>query len=148
MTLTKCAAFVAVLAGGWALGSAQVAGAPASECALSKKEITEIYEGKSWFWEKGVAFFAAKGQFNAFSQEGKARSTVAGDWETFDDGRMCFSGLWTASSWRRFVRTCFAHKIKDGQIYQRRLPKGEWYVFRHEPAQAEDQKLVSGDQTR
>ena len=61
MTLTKCAAFVAVLAGGWALGSAQVAGAPASERALSKKEITEIYEGKSWFWEKGRCVLCRQG---------------------------------------------------------------------------------------
>ena len=115
---------------------------------LARKRSPKSTRANPGSGKKGVAFFAAKGQFNAFSQEGKERSTVAGDWETFDDGRMCFSGLWTASSWRRFVRTCFAHKIKDGQIYQRRLPKGEWYVFRHEPAQAEDQKLVSGDQTR
>jgi hypothetical protein len=148
MTLMKCAALIAVLAEGCALGPAQAAGAPASERGLSKKEIIEIYEGKSWFWEKGVAFFAAKGQFNALSGVGKERSTVSGDWEAFDDGRMCFSGVWTGKSWRRFARTCFAHKIRDGQIYQRRLPKGEWYIFRHEPAEEGDQKLVPGDQTR
>ena len=79
---------------------------------------------------------------------GKTRSTVAGDWEALDDGRLCFAGVWTAKSGRRFARTCFAHKLKDGHIYQRRLPKGEWYVFRHDPEQEGDQKLVTGDQTR
>ena len=139
---------IAVVAGGCALGIGHVAGAPATERNLTKKEILDLYEGKSWFWEKGIAFFAAKGQFSAFSEQGNDRSTVAGDWEALDDGGMCFSGVWTAKSWRRFARTCFAHKIKDGQIYQRRLPKGEWYVFRHEPSQEGDQKLVPGDQTR
>jgi hypothetical protein len=148
MRLIRRTAFLAVLAGGSALGLAHVVGAPATERNLTKKEILDLYEGKSWFWEKGVAFFAAKGQFNAFSEEGNDRSTVAGDWEALDDGRMCFSGVWTAKSWRRFARTCFAHKIKDRQIYQRRLPKGEWYNFRHEPSQEGDQKLVPGDQTR
>jgi UDPglucose 6-dehydrogenase len=147
MTVIKRAAFLATLAVGCALSLVQVGGARAAERSLTKKEIVDLYEGKSWFWEKGIAFFAAKGQFNAFSDEGGDRSTVAGDWEALDDGRMCFSGVWTAKSWRRFARTCFTHKIKDGQIYQRRMPKGEWYIFRHEPSQEGDQKLVPGDQT-
>jgi UDPglucose 6-dehydrogenase len=148
MRSIKSTAVIAILAGGCALGLVQVVGAPATERSLTKKEILELYEGKSWFWEKGIAFFAAKGQFNAFSEDGNERSTVAGDWEAMDDGRMCFSGVWTAKSWRRFARTCFVHKIKDGQIYQRRAPKGDWYIFRHEPSQEGDQKLVPGDQTK
>jgi UDPglucose 6-dehydrogenase len=138
----------AVIAAGCALMTAQAAGTPASERALTKKEIVDLYEGKSWFWESGVAFFAPKGQFNAFAGEGKDRSTVAGNWEALDDGRLCFSGVWTAKSWRRSTRTCFGHKIKDSHIYQRRLPKGEWYLFRHDPEQEGDQKLVPGNQTR
>jgi hypothetical protein len=139
---------IVMLAGGWALGAMQVWGAPASERALTKKEVINLYAGKSWLWEKGVGFFAAKGQFNAVTGEGNDRSTVSGDWEALDDGRLCFAGQWTAKAWRRFVRTCFAHKMKDGQIYQRRLPRGEWFVFRHDPEQEGDQKLVAGDQTR
>jgi hypothetical protein len=148
MTRTHRRVWTAVLAGACALGAAQVIGAPASERTPTKKEVVEIYEGKSWFWESGVAFFAPKGQFNAFAGEGKDRSTVSGSWEVLDDGRLCFSGVWTAKSWRKFARTCFAHKIKDGQVLQRRLPKGEWYVFRHDPGKEGDQKLVVGDQTQ
>jgi hypothetical protein len=145
MTLTRSGAVMAMLAGGWALGSVD-AWADPKERPLTKKEIVDLYEGKSWLWEKGVGFFAAKGQFNAFSGDGKDRSTVAGNWEALDDGRLCFSGVWTAKNWRRFARTCFAHKIKDGHIYQRRLPQGQWYIFRHEPSQEGDQKIVAGDQ--
>ena len=147
MTSRTLGPVIVMLAVGW-VGAVQVLGAPASERALTKKEVVDLYEGKSWLWEKGVGFFAAKGQFNAFSGEGKDRSTVTGSWEAIDDGRLCFAGVWTAKAWRRFARTCFGHKIKDGKIFQRRLPKGEWYVFRHDPEQEGDQKLVAGDQTR
>jgi UDPglucose 6-dehydrogenase len=148
ITLTNWSPKIAAFVGAFLLGCVQTAAAPAGERTLTKKEVVGLYEGKSWLWNSGVAFFAPKGQFTAFAGEGKNRNTVAGDWEALDDGRLCFAGVWTAKSGRRFARTCFAHKLKDGHIYQRRLPKGEWYVFRHDPEQEEDQKLVTGDQTR
>ena len=148
MTLANRRALIAVLSAACVIGTAQVIGAPAGERALTKKEVVELYESKSWLWETGVAFFAPKGQFSAFAGESKDRSTVSGSWEVLDDGRLCFEGVWTAKSGRKFARTCFAHKIKDGHIYQRRLPRGEWYVFRHDPEKEGDQKLVAGDQTR
>src|SRR5436189_3669092 len=110
ITSANCCRNVAPFMGVFLLGCAQVAAAPADERTLTKKEVVGLYEGKSWFWESGVGFFAAKGQFNAFAGKGKTRSTVAGDWEALDDGRLCFAGVWTAKSGRRFARTCFAHK--------------------------------------
>jgi UDPglucose 6-dehydrogenase len=148
MTRTRLGTVIVMLAVGWAVGSGETLGAEQKERALTRKEVVDLYEGKSWLWEKGVGFFAPKGEFIAFAGDGRDRSNVAGNWEASDDGRLCFAGVWTAKAWRRFARTCFAHKIKDGQIYQRRLPKGEWYVFRHEPQQEGDQKLVAGDHTR
>jgi UDPglucose 6-dehydrogenase len=141
-------ALVALLSGACVVGAVQTNAAPAGERVLTKKEVVDLYESKSWFWDTGVAFFAPKGRFNAFSGKGKERSTVTGSWEVLEDGRLCFGGVWTAKTWRKFARTCFAHKIKDGHIYQRRLPSGQWYIFRHEPGQEGDQKLVAGDQTR
>jgi UDPglucose 6-dehydrogenase len=126
----------------------QAIGAPAGDRVLTKKEVVDLFESKSWFWETGVAFFAPKGRFNAFAGKGKDRSTVTGSWEVLEDGRLCFGGVWIAKAWRKFARTCFGHKIKDGHIYQRRLPRGEWYIFRHDPEQEGDQRLVAGDQTR
>jgi hypothetical protein len=148
MRWTRSAPMILMLAGGWAVGSVEALGAEPKERSMTKNEVTDLYEGKSWLWEKGVGFFAPKGKFNAFAGDGKDRSTVAGNWEASGDGRLCFSGVWTAKTWRRFARTCFAHKVKEGRVYQRRLPKGEWYIFRNDPLQEGDQKLVAGDQTR
>jgi len=146
-------ATMASLTVGWVLVSVTVVGhpsaqpAPSSERTLTKQEVTEIYAGKSWLWRDGVGYFAPKGQFSAFSGAGRDLTTVKGDWEVLDGGRLCFAGVWTGRQGRKFARTCFLHKVKDGQVYQQRVPKGEWYVFRHNPGQEGDQKLVTGDQT-
>ena len=121
--------------------------APSSERALTKQEVIDLYAGKSWFWSDGIGYFAPKGQFSAFSGAGRDRTTVKGDWEVLDGGRLCFAGVWTGRLGRKFARTCFLHKVKDGLVYQQRVPKGEWYVFKHNPEQEGDQKLIAGDQT-
>lgn len=123
-------------------------GASANERALTKAEVTELYEGKSWLWSDGAGYFGSKGRFSATAGTGKKRSTVSGgDWVASGEGRLCFSGVWKASSGRKFDRICFLHKIRDGHIYQKRLPKGEWYVFKHAEGKDGDQRLVPGDQT-
>jgi hypothetical protein len=121
--------------------------ASSSERALMKQEVIDLYAGKSWHWSDGVGYFAPKGQFSAFAGSGRDRTTVKGDWEVLDGGRLCFAGVWTGRSGRSFAKICFLHKIRDGLIYQRRMPKGEWYVFKHDPEEEGDQKLVPGDQT-
>jgi len=121
--------------------------ASAEERPLTKREVTELYEGKSWLWSDGVGYFAPKGLFSAKAGSGKGHSTVKGDWIAQENGRLCFSGIWKARSGQQFNRTCFLHKTKDGNIYQKRLPNGEWYVFRHDPQKEGDQKLVAGDET-
>jgi UDPglucose 6-dehydrogenase len=63
-----------------------------------------------------------------------------------ENGRLCFAGVWEASSGLQFNRSCFRHMIKDGNIYQKRLPDGEWYIFRHDPPKEGDQKLIAGDE--
>src|SRR6185503_4357550 len=103
--------------------------------------------GKSWSWSDGFGYFGPKGQFSAFAGSGRDRTTVKGAWEVLDGGRLCFAGVWVARSGRRSARTCFLHKMREGHIYQRRLPNGNWYIFKHNPEQEGDQKLVPGDQT-
>lgn len=146
-------AALAALSVGWfaigliAIGHLRAQPAPTRERALTKQEVTDLYTGKSWHWSDGVGYFAPKGQFSAFAGSGKDRTTVKGDWEALGGGRLCFAGVWKGRSGRNFARTCFLHKIKDGLIYQRRMPNGEWYVFKHNPEQEGDQKLLPGDQT-
>jgi hypothetical protein len=127
-----------------ALGEA----APTAERPLSRKEVAALYEGKSWLWSDGIGYFGPKGKFIASAGSGNNRVTVSGEWVASDGGKLCFAGTWKAKSGRRFERICLLHKTKDGQVYQRRLPEGEWYVFRHDPEKAGDQKLVTGDRTR
>ena len=67
--------------------------APANERAITKKELTYLYEGKSWYWSDGIGYFASKGQFSAFAGSGKDRTAVKGDWEVLDGGRLCFAGV-------------------------------------------------------
>ncbi len=153
MRPVRCWAFLSSLSVGWILlnvgtvAQPNAPTAPPGERALTKQELVELYSGKSWQWSDGIGYFSPKGQFGAFAGSGPDRTTVKGDWEAFNTGRLCFSGVWTGRSGRRFARTCFLHRVKDGLIYQRRIPDGEWYVFRHNPEQDGDQKLVPGDRT-
>jgi hypothetical protein len=116
-----------------------------NERPLSKNEVAGLYEGKSWPWIDGMGYFAPKGRFLALAGSGRNRGTLNGTWVASQDGKLCFSGVWKAKSGSRFERTCFLHKTKDGHIYQQRLPKGAWYVFKHDPEKEGDQKLVPGD---
>ena len=118
------------------------------ERPLSKNEVADLFEGKSWLWSDGSGYFAPKGRFLALAGSGSNRGTLSGDWVISQDGKLCFSGVWKAKSGSRFERTCFLHKTKDGHIYQQRLPNGEWYVFKHDPEKEGDQKLVAGDQKK
>jgi len=138
---------VGVLVSVIVVGQSSAQPARSSERALTKQEVIDIYMGKSWLWSDGIGYFAPKGQFTAFAGAGRDRTAVKGNWEVLDGGRLCFAGVWIGRQGRNFARTCFLHKIKDGSIYQRRMPRGEWYVFRHNPEQESDQRLVAGDQT-
>lgn len=115
--------------------------------SLSKKEVVALYDGKSWMWPDGAAYFSPNGKFIAIAGIGKNRSNIKGKWNAYQNGQMCFSGTWKAKVGRRYDKTCFAHKMAAGNIYQQRLPKGDWYVFRHNPEAVGDQRLVAGDQT-
>jgi hypothetical protein len=122
--------------------------AVAQERSLTKQEVAGIYEGKSWLWTAGVAYFGPKGRFKAATGSGKDRVSIDGNWSVSDGGQMCFYGTWRAKAGDRYDRSCLLHKTKDGHIYQRLLPNGAWYVFKHEPQQDGDQykKLVPGNQ--
>ena len=140
-------AFIAIATVGIASPSAPGDTASAEERPLTRQEVTELYEGKSWLWSDGAGYFAPKGRFSGRAGSGKKQSAVKGDWIAYENGRLCFSGVWKARSGQQYNRTCFLHKIKDGNIYQRRLPNGEWYIFRHDPQKEGDQKLAPGDET-
>jgi hypothetical protein len=115
---------------------------------LTTNEVYQLYANRSWIWKEGAGFFAVKKrEFSAWSREGGAASYGIGRWFITTPGKLCFRAQWRATDGSTPVVTCFSHREKDGVIYQKREPDGEWYVFRQVPARKSDEyaKLHRGD---
>jgi hypothetical protein len=126
----------------------QIASAAEKSHALSAKELRSIYEDHTWHWKDGAAYFGPHDQtFKAWVGEGPESSYADGSWSVNDQGRLCFRATWYVREGHRGATTCTEHRADDKNIYQRKLPKGDWYIFSHVPAQPGDevQKLESGD---
>ena len=109
---------------------------------LSAFELLHLYGGRSWDWGDGAGYFAtdAARSFTAYSGDTKA----VGHWSITDRGRLCFSAVWKSPTSAVPAQTCFLHVAVNGTIYQRKLPDGAWYIFRHaRPAPSDEaRKLV------
>lgn len=119
------------------------AASPMKAIALEK-----LYAGHTWKWKTGGGFFSAdRKQFAAWSREGAAWSYGEGRWYATNGGKLCLRALWSNKMGESGAVTCFLHREKDGVIYQKPSLGGSWYVFRHNPAQKDDEalKLVKGD---
>jgi hypothetical protein len=115
---------------------------------LTTNEIYQLYGNRSWIWSEGAGYFRAKKrEFTAWSREGGSPSYGVGRWFITDPGKLCFRAEWRAKDGAAPALTCFSHRIKDGVIYQKREPSGEWYAFRNAPVRRSDEfaKLRSGD---
>lgn len=125
-------------------------GDAANERSLSQKELRTLYANKSWFWKDGVAFFNRSGKFVASTGSKQKPNTVKGGWSAYKNGKICFSGDWKTGEWASFDSTCFLHKVVNGNIYQRRLPDGDWYIFKHAKTRKTDEyrKIVAGNYVR
>lgn len=125
-------------------------GDAANERPLSQSELRAIYANKSWFWKDGVAYFAGSGRFEARTGSKKSPNTVKGGWAAYKNGKICFSGDWKTGEWKSFDSTCFLHKMVDGHIYQKRMPEGDWYIFKHAKTRKTDEyrKVVVGNYVR
>ena len=115
---------------------------------LSAAELHGLYDGKTWIWSDGGAYFAKSGGFEAWSGAGSKAAYATGFWWVNDRGEMCFDGNWRTKEGANSAVTCFDHR-KDGNVwFQRRSPTGAWYVFKSDPAEPGDEidKLKPGDQ--
>lgn len=111
-------------------------------------DLRKIYVDRTWVWKNGGGRFEDKGhRFIAWSSENGVSSYAEGRWSVNDSGVLCFDAVWTAKNGSGPAKTCFEHVRDRGTIYQRRLPDGEWYIFRHFRPKASDeiQKLVRKD---
>ncbi len=114
---------------------------------LKARELYRMYGDKSWIWEKGVGYFArSKRRFTSVISVKKQEYAV-GNWYIPGNGKVCFRAFWYAGKTRTRAVTCFSHRLVDGRIYQKREPKGEWYVFRNNPGRMMDEyrKFRRGD---
>ena len=113
---------------------------------LSMHEVRKLYAGKTWFWRDGGGYFARSGRFHGKSGYGNSSSQMKGGWWAYAGGKLCFSGTWRTKGGPGFASSCFAHKRIGRTIYQKRLPEGRWYVFKHARIRKNDEyrKLARG----
>jgi UDPglucose 6-dehydrogenase len=128
-----------------------IALAAADSRALTIGEVRDIYENRTWQWEDGAGYFDGRTRaFTSWVSDGDAASYADGEWFLTETGRMCFRATWYAADGSADAVTCFDHRGDGEQIFQRRAPTGDWYVFAHAPLQEDDEilKLESGDLVR
>jgi uncharacterized protein DUF995 len=115
---------------------------------LTGKELTSIYEGRTWTWEDGAAYFGALHRaFIAWSHSGPEASYGEGSWSVNDQGRLCSDATWHGREGKGRKTICWENRSDEKNIFQRMLPDGKWYIAGHLPAQPDDviQKLQAGD---
>lgn len=140
------AAGVSVMFAGFAVAAPEAPNPNAKP--LSAAELLQLFGDKTWKWETGGGFFDVDRRvFRARTVDATGESTARGKWRITDTGKLCFRATWTTAESKTSDDTCFQHVLIDGDIYQRKLPDGEWYVFKHAKADAADEfnKLVRQD---
>ncbi|TIS57088.1 DUF995 domain-containing protein [Mesorhizobium sp.] len=115
---------------------------------LTTEELFRLYSNRSWLWKDGAGYFPSKQRrFTAVTGRGSAGSYGVGRWFLTDPGKLCFKATWHAKSGAAPALTCFSHRKKDGVVFQKREPDGEWYAFKNAPMKVGDEyrKLRPGD---
>lgn len=146
--LTAAALCVSVLAATGASRAADSPQPPPQARAMTAYELLTIYGDRSWQWADGAGRLETDDRrFTAITGSGGAANWAEGRWLITDRGRLCLVADWHIPSGSFPARTCFDHRRAGDTIYQRRLPEGAWYVFRHAPVAANDEfaKLVRED---
>lgn len=121
---------------------------PASAKALSATDLTALYEDKTWLWPTGGGYLGPQRQFSAWVEEGGVRTYATGRWLATNSGKLCFEATWGTGKKAKLVTNCFQHvRDADGNIFQRNVESGPWYVFQHKPLADGDEanKLVPGN---
>jgi hypothetical protein len=121
---------------------------PAGTRAMKAGDVYELYKNKSWQWKNGAGYMEDAGRhFSAWTDDEKGKAWADGHWSVTNTGALCLKAKWHSAQGDVPTRTCFAHRVHNGTIYQRRKPDGAWYIFSHAEARDDDEahKLVSSD---
>jgi hypothetical protein len=133
---------------GTGVARSEESAAPEKARPVTAAELYVMYAGKTWQWGEGGGYFGVEGrEFRARTVGADGVTTANGRWRITDSGRLCFKATWVNSTGKYPGNTCFDHVELGGAIYQRKLPAGEWYVFKHANTKPEDEysKLVRKD---
>jgi hypothetical protein len=115
---------------------------------LTGKELASMYEGRTWLWADGAAYFGAPSRaFIAWTSNGAKPAYAEGLWSVNDQGHLCSNATWHSRGGNGQPSICWETRSDERTIYQRKLPDGKWYILSHLPALADDgiQKLQPGD---
>lgn len=128
--------------------SASAVTLPAGASPMVASQLFVLYRDKSWQWTDGAGRMSGKDRrFTAWIDGAKGKSWAEGRWLVTDAGLMCIKANWHSAEGIFPGKTCFAHRMASGTIYQKQEPDGAWYVFRHADGREDDEakKLVSVD---
>lgn len=153
MTIANRMIMIAALVGMTGVATVAASAAPSAATIkqaepLSNDDLYRLYSQRSWIWKDGAGYFAVpQRRFSAWTRKGRAASYGVGSWFIADAGRLCFRADWYAKGGASPALTCFSHRKKGNVIFQKREPKGDWYVFANAPVRKGDEvtKLRRGD---
>jgi hypothetical protein len=113
---------------------------------LTAGELYQLYHSRSWIWNDGGGYFSPK-QRQFIASTGNGASYGEGRWFLTDPGKLCFKATWVSKSGSAPAQTCFSHRKRGANVYQKREPDGEWYLFKHSPTRKTDEyaKVRPGD---
>lgn len=146
--LAVAGAIVAAMLSSTALAATSITDNAKAAKAMTSDELYRVYKNRSWIWSDGGGYFrVSKREFTAWSKHGQKATTAKGVWYLPGQGKTCFRATWSSTEWLVGKKTCFEHRKDKKNIYQRKLPKGEWYIFKHTPVRSYDEvrKFKKGD---
>ena len=129
--------------------AAQVAEMASQAEAVPDAGIYQMYQNRSWLWgQNGAGFFAVqRRQFSAWTSDKGKLGYGDGIWFLPGGGKLCFRAKWHGAGGDADALTCFEHRQAGRVVYQRKIPDGDWYVFRSSDRNMADEfmKVKYGD---
>jgi hypothetical protein len=111
-------------------------------------ELQLLYADRTWNWENGAAYFGMDRHLQAWTAGQDSSAVAEGRWLVTDTGKMCMELAWRSKTYKtKPRRTCYSHRVENGNIEQRKDPDGAWYGFKHakdDPAD-EHRKFEAGN---
>ncbi|RAZ80022.1 DUF995 domain-containing protein [Mesorhizobium atlanticum] len=111
-------------------------------------ELQLLYADRTWNWKNGAAYFGMDRRLHAWTKGEDSPAVGEGRWLVTEKGKMCMELAWRSKTYStKPQRTCYSHRVENGNIEQRKDPDGTWYDFKHakdDPAD-EHQKFEAGN---